>query len=120
MLDYQTWSDIATGVPVGTALLLLLLSENQIPGQGRVFTLPARTIGGLGLCCLSASVVLPPLISPSISIEGRVADFREVTSLDGPSHFEFKLNSNGQFSRVLRAHYFDKGFLLRRFRVIRR
>jgi hypothetical protein len=89
MLDYQTWSEIVTGVLVGTALLLLLFSRNQIPGQERVFTLPARTIGGLGLCCLSASIVLPPLISPRVSIEGRVADFREVTSLDVASHLEF-------------------------------
>jgi hypothetical protein len=58
--------------------------RNQIPGQERVFTLPARTIGGLGLCCLSASVVLPPLISPRISIEGRVVDFREGETGAGP------------------------------------
>jgi hypothetical protein len=92
----------------GLALLLLMFSENQIPGQERVFALPAKMIGGLGRC-LSASAVLPPLISPGITLEGTVTDFHEVTSFDA-SPFEFKLNSKGHLGSVLRAHYFDKGF----------
>ena len=59
---------------------------------------------------LSASSVLPPLISPRVSFEGRVTDFREVTGLDVSSHFEFKLNSKAHLGGILRAHYFDRGF----------
>ena len=53
MFDYQTWFDIVTGVFIGIAFLLLMLSRNQVAGQERRFTLPARMIGGLGLCCLT-------------------------------------------------------------------
>jgi hypothetical protein len=98
-----------TGVLIGIAAILLLLSQNQVAGEERKLTLPARMLGGLGLCCLSASIVLPFVMAPRNNIEGRVTDFHQVTGIR-QSRFEFSVNSNDRVSPVLRAYYFDKGF----------
>jgi hypothetical protein len=110
MLDYHAWVDIVSGLLIGTALVLLMYSRTQITGQQRKFTLPASIIGGLGLCFLSASIALPPLLSPRLTLEGTVIGFRRISGYRGGSHFEFRLNANRHVSNVLRAHYFDKGF----------
>ena len=72
--------------------------------------MPARMIGGLGVCFLGASIVSPPLFSPRLTLEGPVAGFHQVTAYRSSSHFEFSVNPNGHLSGVLRAHYFDKGY----------
>ena len=108
MLDYRTCSDSVTGILIGAAGLLLGLSRNEIGGEERKLTLPPRVIGGLGLCAFSASIQLPLVISPRTSLEGRVEGFRQIAEIRS-SHFEFRINSSGHISDVLRAYYFDKG-----------
>ena len=108
MLRYLTSFDIATGVLAVIAFILFALAKNQIAGEERKFSLPGRMVGGLALCCFSASVVLPLLFSPRLTLEGPVEGFHQVTEFRA-SHFEFRLRG-GDPSGTLRAYYFDKGF----------
>jgi hypothetical protein len=108
MHQVLTCIDVATYVFLGITLLCLWRLKGQI-GDPRNTGLLARIAGGLVLGSMGITVILPIVASPRSTITGVVRDFREVSGYR-TSYFEFRIEGDNQFSDVLRANYFDKGF----------
>lgn len=102
------WIDVATYVFLGITFVCLWRLKGQI-GDPRNTGLLARIAGGLVLGSMGITVILPIVASPRSTITGVVRDFREVSGYRS-SYFEFRIEGDNQFSDVLRANYFDKGF----------
>jgi hypothetical protein len=108
MHQVLAWIDVATYVFLGITLLCLWRMKRQL-GDQRNTGLLARIAGGLVLCSIGTTIILPRLASPRSTVTGVVRAFHEVKENRG-SHFEFRIEGNNQLSGELRANYFDKGF----------
>jgi hypothetical protein len=104
------WIDVGSYVFLGITFLSLLRLKSQL-GNQRNTGLLARIAGGLALCLVGTSIVLPRVASPRSTVNGVVVGFHQVKEYRS-SHFEFRVEGKNQLSGVLRANYFDKGFYL--------
>jgi hypothetical protein len=109
MPAYLHWIDIAADVFCAIGILCVLLRKWQVIDPTPRTRLANFLSWGLGLCCLAASLAIPPTLSPRKTVTGNVRSFHQVRKYRS-SYFSFSVNAGQSSSGELHANYFDRGF----------